>query len=348
MPRDAAGNLIPLSAADLDRTLQVTALGWAESTLTSYGTGLMYYHEFCDAREIPEESRTPVSTELMQTFLAVLVGAYTVTTIKNASAGVQAWHRIHGVEWRVPDGALDALYRAALACTPSSSRRKLRNPVRTWLIEQIYPRINWNSPKDVAWFACLTTVFHATARLGEFVLPTIDAFDEAKHVTPAHVSKVIDHLGNEVTQFELPWTKVSATGETVFWAKQTGPSDPEEALERHLAFNAPPADGPLFAYKQGRHYEPMTRVRFLTRLNQVCQELGVPAPHGHGFRIGSTLELLLRAGVTFEVAKTKGRWSGDSFKRYLREHAVIIAPYIQANPLLRADWDSIMAEVPVR
>jgi hypothetical protein len=307
MPRSAAGNLIPLSAADLERTLQVTALRWAKSTLTSYGTGLMYYHEFCDARDIAEESHTLVSTELMQTSLAVLVGAYSVTTIKNASAGVQAWHCIHGIEWRVPDGALDVLYQAALACTLSLSWRRLRNPVRTRLIEQIYLRIDWNLAKDLAWFACLTTVFHATACLGEFGLPTIDAFDAAKHVTPAHVSKVANHLGNEVTQFKLPWTKVLATGKTVFWAKQAGPSDLEDTLERHLAINAPPTDGPLFTYKQGRYYEPMTRVRFLTRLNQVCQELSVPAPHGHGFCIGSTLELLLHAGVTFEVAKTKGR-----------------------------------------
>jgi hypothetical protein len=98
LPRDAAGNEIALSAEDLARTLRATALGYAESTLASYGTGLMYYHEFCDARDIEEVSRTPVSTELMQTFLSTLIGSFSATVIKNASAGVQAWHRIHGID----------------------------------------------------------------------------------------------------------------------------------------------------------------------------------------------------------------------------------------------------------
>ncbi|KAF8466463.1 hypothetical protein DFH94DRAFT_639373, partial [Russula ochroleuca] len=51
----------------------------------------------------------------------------------------------------------------------------------------------------------------------------------------------------------------------------------------------------------------------------------------HGIRIGSTLEYLLR-GMPFDVMKAKGRWAGDSFLLYLRKHAIIIAPYIQAVP----------------
>ena len=49
-------------------------------------------------------------------------------------------------------------------------------------------------------------------------------------------------------------------------------------------------------------------------------------------RIGATLEYLLR-GVPFDVVKSIGRWSGDSFKLYLRKHAVILAPYLQNAPV---------------
>jgi hypothetical protein len=115
-----------------------------------------------------------------------------------------------------------------------------------------------------------------------------------------------------------------------------------------MAQNAPPANGPLFAYRVGRKHEPMTRVRFLTRLKQICADLGVEAPHGHSFRIGHTLELLLRDGMTFEMVKAKGRWSGDSFKRYLREHALVLAPYIQAHPRLRTEWNELIPDLPVR
>ncbi|KAH9056236.1 hypothetical protein EDB87DRAFT_1540129, partial [Lactarius vividus] len=51
---------------------------------------------------------------------------------------------------------------------------------------------------------------------------------------------------------------------------------------------------------------------------------------GHGIRIGSTLEYLLR-GMPFDVMKAKGQWAGDSFLLYLQKHAIIITPYIQAS-----------------
>jgi hypothetical protein len=54
---------------------------------------------------------------------------------------------------------------------------------------------------------------------------------------------------------------------------------------------------------------------------------------GHGIRIGSTLEYLLRS-VPFDVMKAMGQWAGDSFQLYLRKYAVIIAPYTQSTPLL--------------
>jgi hypothetical protein len=50
---------------------------------------------------------------------------------------------------------------------------------------------------------------------------------------------------------------------------------------------------------------------------------------GHGIRIGSTLEYLLRH-IPFDVVKVKGRWASDAFLLYLRKHAQILAPYMQA------------------
>ena len=58
---------------------------------------------------------------------------------------------------------------------------------------------------------------------------------------------------------------------------------------------------------------------------------------GHGIHIGSTLEYLLR-GVPFEVIKVKGRWASDAFLIYLTKHAQILAPYMQAQPELQAEF----------
>jgi hypothetical protein len=202
------------------------------------------------------------------------------------------------------------------------------------------------NPADVAFFACLTTTFWATARLGEFVLRRVDAFDPRIHISPGGVSHKWDPSGRtKAWNFALPRTKVSEVGEDVMWTEQPGLADPKEAFERHLSLNAPPTDGPLFAYRSGHGHTPMTRTRFLGHLKQACGRLGVKTPHGHSLRIGGTLELLLR-GVPFEVVKTKGRWKGESFQRYLREHSAVLAPYLRAVPDVHEEFRRIAVPPP--
>ena len=51
----------------------------------------------------------------------------------------------------------------------------------------------------------------------------------------------------------------------------------------------------------------------------------------HSFRIGGTLEYLLR-GLPFDTMRVKGRWASAAFLKYLRHHSEVMAPYMQANP----------------
>lgn len=69
------------------------------------------------------------------------------------------------------------------------------------------------------------------------------------------------------------------------------------------------------------------------RLTTAALSAGIDSIKGHGIRIGSTLEYLLR-GVPFDVVKSMGRWSSEAFVLYLRKHAIILAPYMQGHPIL--------------
>ena len=140
-----------------------------------------------------------------------------------------------------------------------------------------------------------------------------------------------DQNNLKTTVFSLPRTKSSLSGEEVQWAAQNGPTDPQAALDAHLAINNPPTDGPLFAYKDGDRHKPLTKTIFIKTLKNTARAAGYDAVQGHGIRIGVTLEYLLR-GVPFEVMKVKGRWASDAFHLYLRKHNQILAPYIQAMP----------------
>src|SRR6266436_1830660 len=145
---------------------------------------------------------------------------------------------------------------------------------------------------------------------------------------------VEDRGGNKVTTFHIPQTKIMPKergGETVFWAHQEGLADPEAALLNHLEVNQPPQLAHLFAYWHGSTHRPLTKPIFLAHLKKALKDAGRPMKHGHSIRIGATLEYLLR-GVPFEAMKSIGRWSSDSFSKYLRKHAKILAPYVQANP----------------
>ncbi|KZV78240.1 hypothetical protein EXIGLDRAFT_571631, partial [Exidia glandulosa HHB12029] len=76
---------------------------------------------------------------------------------------------------------------------------------------------------------------------------------------------------------------------------------------------------------------PLTRHAFQKRLKAAAAAAGFALPPTHSIRIGSTTEYLLR-GVPFDVMRAKGRWASDAFLVYLRRHAEIMAPYMQANP----------------
>ena len=171
-------------------------------------------------------------------------------------------------------------------------------------------------------------IFYLAACTGEFTLPSLNVFNPMQHVKPSDISKWWDQNNLEVTVFRIPKTKCTSDREDVFWSCQDGITDPKATLDNHLRINDPPAEGPLFAYRHSRGLRPLTKKVFLERINAIAVLLGEQSLKGHGICIRATLEFLLR-GVPFDIMKSLGHWSSDSFTLYLCQHATIIAPYIQ-------------------
>lgn len=204
-------------------------------------------------------------------------------------------------------------------------------------MEAVQRQLNLEDPLDAAVYACLTTCFYASGRLGEFTVRRLEGFDSTKSVTRKHLSYDQDRNGLNVTVLRLPQTKTSINGEDVFWARQNGATDPDTALANHLRVNNPPDDHHLFAYRYRRgartEHQALTKAKFLERVATAARAAKLDPLQGHGIRIGSTLEYLLR-GVPFDVMKAQGMWASDAFLQYLRKHALIMAPYIQAVPVV--------------
>lgn len=301
--------------------------------MESYAAGLLVFHVFCDHRGIPEDQRAPASPDLIGLWISHLAGSYSGGAVRNYVSGVRAWHIIHGVEWRINKPQLDTLLRSSERLRPLESRRKKRQPFTVQFIEALLSQLDLNDPFDASTASCLTTTFFGAARVAEFTVPRLESFDPVKHVTRAGMRTGRDRNGFETTIFRVPCTKGEPfNGEDVYWAAQNGPSNPQPLLENHFRVNDPPQNSHLFAYKFKQNgkviLRPLTKPAFIKRLTSAAKAAGLEPLQGHGIRIGSTLEYLLR-GLPFEVVKVLGRWKSDAFLVYLRKHAEIMAPYMQ-------------------
>lgn len=319
------------SVQDEERLRNLLVLGWDESTLSTYGSGLLVFHVFCDSRAISDDQRTPTSCDLLATFISSLAGSYSRTAVSNYISGVRAWHLLHRISWEVNEAELEILLRACAKTAPTSSKRAKRAPWTPEIIERIHAKLDLTKHLHVAVYACLTSTFYAAARLGELTVPNLLDFNPAKHPQPPHVRVETDRSGHSSTIIHIPSTKsVPVGGEDIYWTEQPGITDPKAALAYHLSFNKPPNDGHLFAYPHENSFRPLSRLIFLKTVNTAASQAGLRHLHGHGIRIGATLEYLLR-GVSLEAMKVKGHWASDAFTTYLTNHAHILAQHTRTR-----------------
>ncbi|KAF8164715.1 hypothetical protein B0H34DRAFT_786577 [Crassisporium funariophilum] len=277
---------------------------WSESTHEGYSSGLLVWHVYCDKRSIPELQRAPAHPALLSSFVANLAGSYAGNTVSNYLYGVRAWHILHGAE----------------------------QPYTVDFITKVGEQLNHEDPLDISVFACLTDGFYSVARVGKLTVPRLDAFNPQDHVTPTNLRTETNQSGTETTVLHVPKTKAAPVeGDDIYWTRQNGPTDPSEALANHFRINKPSNSDHLFAYLHKGCLRPLTKRAFIKRIAAAARAAGLEPLQGHGIRIGATLHYLLR-GVPMEAMKVLGRWSSKAFMRYLRKHAQILTPYIQANP----------------
>ena len=128
--------------------------------------------------------------------------------------------------------------------------------------------------------------------------------------------------------------KCSKDSKDVYFAAQTGLVNSLAKLNNQYTINNPLMDAHLFAYCHGNSHWPITKCAFMNQTNAIATLLGLESLKGHRIHIGGTLEYLL-CGVPFNLVKSMGCWSSKVFVLYLHKHAMIMAPYLQAHPVLK-------------
>ncbi|KZV80531.1 hypothetical protein EXIGLDRAFT_629987 [Exidia glandulosa HHB12029] len=320
----------------------------APGTLETYGSGLLLFHVVCDTNNIPEHARAPALRNVVALFIAEIVGRYSETAVRNAVAGVRAWHTIHRHTWVADDAEVDALLRAAAKEAPP--RRPARPAFDLPALLSILAHLNISVPLDSAVIAALLVCFWGTARLGELLPRNLRGpagFSPTRCVTISNLRHSQDEHDNRISVLHIPQTKVEpVAGEDIYWGPRTDAADASTALRRHIALNAPTSDAHLFAYKdKNSKLKTLTRTSFLSRLKVAATAAGLALPPGHSIRVSSTTFYLLH-GLSFDAMRVKGRWASNSFTLYLRRHAEIMAPYLQEHAAVHADILARTAVLP--
>jgi hypothetical protein len=329
---DARGRAIPEIEMDLRRTATVAAASLELATRRLYGYGILVYNVYADRVGLDDYQRFPPSTTILSAFVASVAGSYAGGTISTFMSALRAWHQIHLMPWQGHDTQLNRLVMGAARLALESSKRAKTAPVLTSLLDTILATLDWrNDPIDAAVCAFCLIAFYGMARTGELVPEYLTKYTAEPRRWPkrADLSERQNRFGDEATVLFLPHTKSAGyTGEDIFWSAQPSKGDacPNTALANHFRLNDPPPDAHIFAYKHAGGHRPLTREVIRQRLKKVKLD-GKPMTQFHAFRIGGTLEYLLRR-VPFAVVKVKGRWASNAFEVYLRKHAEIIAPYM--------------------
>ncbi|GLB45561.1 hypothetical protein LshimejAT787_2400190 [Lyophyllum shimeji] len=299
-------------------------LATSDSTRQSYGAGLLRFTQFCDREKISENLCMPASTILLSAFIADAIGTCTGNCIRNWLNGLRLWHLYNLADWHGRDRWISSLQKATdIQGVPF--KRPPRGPITKDHLRHLHSNLNFATPAHAAIWAAALAAFWGCRRLGELLLRSRSSFSPTRNVTrQANFSHSIVN-GHHVISFHLPWTKTTGTrgGDCIL----TATNDmfcPVTAMLHHLSLNnITDPSAPLFAFRDGTSWSPLTRDHFLKTTGNIYRSANLDAVLGHSYRIGGSLHLLM-TGVAPEFIMKIGGWTSLCFLIYWRRLELVI------------------------
>ena len=163
----------------------------------------------------------------------------------------------------------------------------------------------------LVWAACCLGFFAF-----EFTVPAGSIFDHTTHLTPRDIA--VDSLQSPtMLKVRLKASKTDPTrrGVDLFIGRTWNSLCPVVAMLRYLVVRGVD-DGPLFWEQNGA---PLSRQSLVIKVRRALQQAGIdPSLYaGHSFRIGAATTAASR-GISDATIQILGRWSSDSYTRYIR------------------------------
>ncbi|KIK82035.1 hypothetical protein PAXRUDRAFT_39269, partial [Paxillus rubicundulus Ve08.2h10] len=112
-----------LSPSNVRCIYDVITHTWADSIKETHRSGLLTFHIFCDAKNIPKTECAPAIPSIISAFISTLAGSYSGSAVSNYVSAIRAWHTIHGLDWTLNNSETDAILKAASSLPPPQLKR---------------------------------------------------------------------------------------------------------------------------------------------------------------------------------------------------------------------------------
>lgn len=315
----------------------------APNSKSSYAAGLLRFTQFCDRWDIPEPDRMPASYALLCAFVGKHKGTRLGGSIKNWLSGLKSWHDINDAPWN-GDHRWVKMARISANKEGTAHKKPLCAPVSIEHLLPLRKAINLSDPFHAAVWAVALCTFFGCCRLGELVVTRASAFDTKYNVLRATHIKFQETRGDvRSVHFRVPWTKTTKEeGAAVILTARDDDLCPRRALQNHLNINSnPPSGTSLFAYRHGSAWKHMLKHEFLEFCTQIWDRVSLAHIHGHSFRIGGAVELLL-AGVPPEIVAATRGWTSLAFLLYWHRMEEIL-PLSTSRAYKKTHFDELTA-----
>lgn len=236
---------------------------WVPRIRTNHARAVSRYIVFCRAERVPSQLVFPAHEAVLCAFALSQVGRCAGTTVRNALAGVKAWHTRCNVSY-LDSPRLKAIVEGVDRLRPREYIRPLRPPVSISMLRHLAKIPAPLSSLDMVVQSCAHVAFWGQFRLGELLPDTIRSFSSEYH--PARGSWEA-RTGTLV----LPWTKTTRrAGARVMLHSQASRTCPRRVVRRHLASSKFPAAAPLCSYiKPDGSATALSKRVFLKRINEL-------------------------------------------------------------------------------
>ena len=290
----------------------------ANSTHSTYITAMNAFGDFCS--DYQYDSRVPPNVERIAQFIAYLSWrGYAASTIQTYISGLSFYLQVAGLEDVTKSFIVSCLLEG---CKRRNVRRDTRCPITLSLLGQILRALSYVCKSDyevLMYSAAFLVAFHGFLRVGEFTVSSRKHDGQQLGVSDVRVT---GEAPNRKVVLRLRSSKTDQRGRgcLIYIPEVHSEFCPVKAVVAYMSCR--PSVGHAFFQTFGAL--PLTRYEFGKMIKRCMKFWSLPTEcfSSHSFRIGAATFAAM-SGCSDEQIQSMGRWSSNTFRRYIRIDMVL-------------------------